>query len=122
MALVEYSDSDESNTHNPSPPKGLQMLKRKRGETPQDLPPLPSTFHDLYSSTVRLSNQDDPTLHGGKERSKPHVEGQWPSHVYIECESTFLENLLLRDQKLTRSRVPIPNRIDDSKTVPRQPC
>ena len=87
MALVDYSDSECSNDGDRQLGKA-GARKRKYIETiDPDLPPLPQSFHDLYASTTRLSNQDDPDLHGGRQRMTPHVEGNWPTHVYIECES-----------------------------------
>ena len=96
MVLVQYSDSDSDTSHT-SPPNQVysksqrpQALKRKHSSisesTQTTLPPLPGNFHDLYPATARVSNQDDPNLHGGRLRMNPHVEGNWPSHVYIECE------------------------------------
>ena len=90
MSLVQYSDSEDSN-HEAT--KGLitearkeSSLKRKRSSnTASDLPPLPDAFHDLYASAVRISTEDDPALHGGRQRIIPHVDGLWPSHIYVEC-------------------------------------
>ncbi|KAG0144503.1 hypothetical protein CROQUDRAFT_659942 [Cronartium quercuum f. sp. fusiforme G11] len=46
-----------------------------------------------FSSTLTSSNPtarpcpiDDPTLHQGRKRSKPHVEGDWPTHIYLSLE------------------------------------
>ena len=91
MLLVEYSDSDNSDTLQPDQKhneiKSPQGVKRKHSASSlSTLPPLPGKFHDLYASTARVSNHDDPTLHGGRLRVKPHVEGNWPTHVYVECE------------------------------------
>jgi U6 snRNA phosphodiesterase len=95
MALVDYASSDEDEVQNENQnedsSKTVQTpanLKRKHeDEPPSDLPPLPSKFHDLYASTVRVSTTDNPSLHGGRKRAAPHVEGNWPTHLYIECKS-----------------------------------
>jgi U6 snRNA phosphodiesterase len=88
MALVDYPSSDEDEKNGPETaveaPAG--KLKRKRDSgTSNDLPPLPSKFHDLYASTARVSTRDDPSLHGGRKRVTPHIDGNWPTHLYIEC-------------------------------------
>lgn len=89
MALVDYSNSEDSQEESLEPKTKIAKTaaKRKRGSPSADLPPLPDSFHDLYASTIRVSNQDDPALHEGRQRLAPHVEGNWPSHVYIECRS-----------------------------------
>ena len=74
------------------------VLKRKRNESDDnDLPPLPAAFHDLYSTNARISTSDNPNLHGGRKRAVPHVEGNWPSHIYLECKddpAPFLESMV----------------------------
>jgi hypothetical protein len=80
MGLVNYSSSDEDEP----------VAKKRRLSTDTTiaaLPPLPNNFRDLYSSTVRASTHDDPSLHGGRKRVTPHVAGNWPAHVYLECKS-----------------------------------
>lgn len=109
MALVDYMSSDEEHVVDEDLPRDGQVnqasregdeknvnaktsnssnLKRKRdvSSSSSELPPLPSKFHDLYASTVRASTRDDPSLHGGRKRVTPHIEGNWPTHIYIECE------------------------------------
>lgn len=97
LALVQYSSDDESDqAPPPEPPKPPaaspgRALKRKRSVSRQPsstkLPPLPAAFHDLYSTNARASTSDDPCLHRGRRRAVPHIEGNWPSHVYLECTS-----------------------------------
>lgn len=94
MALVQYpdSDSDEPDKTHAIAAQPLQSVpaaarKRKLSNSAQDdLPPLPAAFHDLYTTNARISTSDNPELHGGRKRAVPHVEGNWPSHVYLECK------------------------------------
>ena len=85
MGLVEYSDSEEDEVEERAPTPAAKRRKLS-GDGASDLPPLPASFLDQYSSTVRTSTQDDPSLHGGRKRVTPHVEGNWPTHVYLECK------------------------------------
>jgi hypothetical protein len=84
MSLVQYSDSEDEEDREEV--ETLPVKKRKVSNSEQTLPPLPSSFLDQYSSTVRTSTKDDPSLHGGRKRVTPHVEGNWPTHVFLECK------------------------------------
>lgn len=93
--LVDYtSDDSDASAGHASPvanaPAAAARPAKKRKNAPEAeaaaLPPLPSSFHDLYASTVRVSTVDDPSLHQGRKRQIPHVAGNWPTHLYIECE------------------------------------
>ncbi|KAJ5889031.1 hypothetical protein N7495_009072 [Penicillium taxi] len=84
MSLVQYSDS-ESDDDVESPPAKKSCLKQ-----PSSLPPLPAAFHDLYASNARVSVQDNPSLHSGRKRAVPHIEGNWPTHLSLECTHVFL--------------------------------
>lgn len=90
MALVDYSSSSEdegTTTAQPDPEidgsASRNALKRK-APISGDLPPLPLKFHDLYAANVRTSVKDDPALHNGRKRVKSHVDGDWPTHIYVE--------------------------------------
>jgi hypothetical protein len=98
MSLVLYPDSDSDHNDDDkaaslapeaSPTRGTPAAKRKLNDVDlhgtSALPPLPAAFHDLYATNTRTSTSDDPSLHGGRKRTVPHIEGNWPSHVYLEC-------------------------------------
>lgn len=105
MPLVDYPDSDsedgdkgDETAAQPAHSASKSATKRMRSEAALvDLPPLPASFHDLYSTNARVSTSDNPNLHGGRKRTTPHIEGNWPSHVYLECKDVSLL-LLYHDQ------------------------
>ncbi|EGX49649.1 hypothetical protein AOL_s00078g138 [Orbilia oligospora ATCC 24927] len=83
LGLVDYSDSDDDDSKaGPS---------QSQPPSSASLPPLPSKFYDLYTAAPRLTKEDDPSAHGGRHRAIPHVEGNWPTHLYFEWHLTTLE-------------------------------
>ncbi|KAG6087725.1 hypothetical protein E4U15_007474 [Claviceps sp. LM218 group G6] len=93
MGLVDYSSSSDDEESPASPQRKRHKPKPgSNGLHKSSMPPLPSTFHDLYASTVRQSAVDDPSLHQGRKRQNPHVVGHWPSHVYVEWHPTAAQH------------------------------
>jgi hypothetical protein len=113
MGLVDYPSSPESSDGNedlnsslpPAPSHNINQDNdeddsrpiKKRKTSPSltttksspattSLPALPATFRDLYSSTVRTTVQDNPALHAGRQRATPHIVGNWPAHISLECK------------------------------------
>ncbi|KAF9167313.1 poly(U)-specific 3'-to-5' RNA exonuclease [Actinomortierella ambigua] len=58
----------------------------KKGKSKPSLPPLPTALRGLFQERERAP--DDPSLHQGRTRSKPHVDGIWATTVYIDIPLT----------------------------------
>jgi hypothetical protein len=114
MSLVDYPDSGSDDgitspaiSAQPAHSAARIAVKHKHSDSAKDtnaLPPLPAAFHDLYATNARVSTSDNPSLHGGRKRAIPHVEGNWPSHVYLECKDAPLLSSREMLCRLTRSR------------------
>ncbi|KAG0145104.1 hypothetical protein CROQUDRAFT_723603 [Cronartium quercuum f. sp. fusiforme G11] len=61
-----------------------EPTRRRRRVLPP--PCFSSTTTSSKPRTARPCPIDDPTLHQGRKRSKPHVEGDWPTHIYLSLE------------------------------------
>lgn len=90
MSLVNYSSSDsDDETIQKAVPSSSGNKRRKVSEKHEkavvQMPSLPKSFLDLYATNVRLGTADDPTLYGGRKRAIPHIDGNWQTHVYLEC-------------------------------------
>ena len=91
MPVVNYSSSDsDDETIQKSVPsssgnKRRKVISEKPGKAVTQMPSLPNSFLDLYATNVRTGTADDPTLHGGRKRAIPHIDGNWQTHVYLEC-------------------------------------
>ncbi|KAF8967106.1 hypothetical protein BDZ97DRAFT_1903514 [Flammula alnicola] len=74
LTLVSYSSSDdESAAYEPSTEE----------EPVQQPPPKKKKLPPISSSIVAPGPMDNPTLHQGRIRTTPHVEGQFAAHVYV---------------------------------------
>ncbi|WVQ74545.1 hypothetical protein IAR50_004146 [Cryptococcus sp. DSM 104548] len=81
MALVDYSSDDDSEAYKrPSPPPPKRARK---------LPSLPATFD--------TTPKDDPSLHQGRTRSRPFVDGEYDTHVYLSLDIPPLLLSTLKD-------------------------
>jgi hypothetical protein len=81
LALVTYSSSDESEKDSsPQPPKKRYFSTCSIIRLQID--PLNRKLPVLSSTLIGHAHVDDPSLHQGRIRSVPHVDGQYATHIY----------------------------------------
>ncbi|KAF9931704.1 nuclear protein localization protein 4 [Mortierella alpina] len=83
-------------------------------KTKTSLPPLPSSLTELYKERERP--QDNPDKHQGRVRSRAHVDGSWPVHVYLEVKAS--EELFDIITSLTKSaRASAPSTVSMLRSI-----
>ncbi|KAI0643076.1 hypothetical protein C8Q79DRAFT_1013049 [Trametes meyenii] len=101
-ALVDYASSgEESNEETPSVVRDVAAST----PPPKKLKKLPS----LPAYLVPQVLADNPALHQGRQRTTPHVEGQFAAYVYVPLiveKGTRLHRLLWRIFTEAKRRVP----------------
>lgn len=79
--LVEYSSSESENEDN----------EQKNPPNEQKKQVLPMLLPRLITKDEKL--HEDPESHEMRIRSFGHVEGNWATHVYIDCKLSFYLDL-----------------------------
>jgi hypothetical protein len=74
--LVLYSDSSEDEK------EGDDTLKK---EVKRKLP-MPFKADDDYDDAAKKVKTNESDQHQGRTRTIPHQEGNWPSHIFIDCK------------------------------------
>ncbi|WWC68721.1 uncharacterized protein I206_102655 [Kwoniella pini CBS 10737] len=109
MPLVDYDSSgseDEVQDHHDIPAENLTRralegeLKNRSNKKQKTLPSLPETF--------ATGSKDDPSLHQGRKRTRPYVDGEYNAHVYLSLSiPSSLRKVL--EEILTSLQDQIPN-------------
>ncbi|KAI8054574.1 hypothetical protein BDF22DRAFT_742509 [Syncephalis plumigaleata] len=102
-------DSSDSKQQDTAQNKKDATLKRRP-------PPPPEAFHNLFPRSN--GPRDNPLQHQGRIRAKPHIRGNWATHVYLSIHpSEELSVLLQKMFKATKHSVPGLQWIQATNTV-----
>ncbi|KAG0004649.1 nuclear protein localization protein 4, partial [Entomortierella chlamydospora] len=138
MPLVEYGSSSEEEGGELSPkrdikPENAPQTNRssvKRASQTEagpvsskkakaTLPPLPSSLTELFKERERPP--DNPERHQGRVRTRAHIDGSWPVHVYLSVKLSgdlfdIVSTLVKSARKTVPSTVSLLQSIETQKT------